>query len=75
MPYALGTRRVDNLTRGPPAPVQHFERTSSANTHVLVGFEGVPLNSKANAAALVLRNLLGGDGSALKWSSDASASR
>jgi ubiquinol-cytochrome c reductase core subunit 2 len=44
-------------------------------THVVVGFQGVSASDQGHLAMLVLRNLLGGNGTALKWSTDASASR
>jgi ubiquinol-cytochrome c reductase core subunit 2 len=42
-------------------------------TNVVFAFKGQPAGGD-QATQLVLRNLLGGDGSALKWGSDATAS-
>ena len=42
--------------------------------HVTLGFRGASVSSADQAAILVLRNLFGGDGASVKWSSDAIAS-
>ncbi|EGD76216.1 hypothetical protein PTSG_00919 [Salpingoeca rosetta] len=43
--------------------------------HVALGFRGASVQSNDLVAALVIRNLFGGDGSSVKWSTDASASK
>ncbi|EDQ86836.1 uncharacterized protein MONBRDRAFT_33628 [Monosiga brevicollis MX1] len=49
--------------------------TDDAQTNVVIGFKAPAAGASDALAALVARNLLGGNGSALKWSSDATASR
>jgi predicted Zn-dependent peptidase len=49
--------------------------TNSNVGHVFLGFEGVSASSEDAMSALVLSQLLGGQGSALKWATDATASK
>lgn len=73
---------LSTLAAGTPAvkPLKYFggesyTQTAGANALVYIGHEGVKASSPDALTALVLKNLLGGAGSALKWTSDASVSR
>lgn len=57
------------------APAQAITPADGSSTGIALGFRGVPIDSPLYPASLVLRQLFGGDGSSVKWSTDSAASR
>jgi ubiquinol-cytochrome c reductase core subunit 2 len=73
---------LGHLAAGTPAqkPLKYFggesyTHTAGKNAIVYIGHEGVKASSPDALAALVLKNLIGGSGSGLKWAGDNTASR
>ena len=66
-------KHMSRYANSPSFPPQAVTATDDTVANVVFAFKGQPATGD-QATQLILRNLLGGDGSALKWSSDATAS-
>lgn len=53
---------------------ESYSHVAGSNALVYLGYEGVKASSQDALVALVLKNLLGGSGSGLKWANDSTAS-